>query len=108
MGLNPIGNPEWPKQTADLLESVTTKIRESTTAKVVTVVRAAVFGLLAAILGMIIAVLALICVTRALQLLIGIFTDHDRSVWIAYLAIGALFCAIGALLMSKRHAPSSD
>ncbi len=106
MGLNPIGNPDWPKQTADLLESVTTKIREGATTKVVTVVRAAVFGLLAAILVVIVAVLALICATRALQLLIGIFTDHERSVWIAYLAIGALFCTLGALLMSKRHAPS--
>ncbi len=108
MGLNPIGNPDWPKQTADLLESVTTKIRESTTARIVTVARMLVFGLLAAVLGLVALVLVLITATKALQLLLAWPLDHDTSVWISYLGIGGLFCLVGALLMAKRHTPAGD
>ena len=108
MGLNPLGNPDWPKQTADLLESVTTKIRQNTTARVVTLARVLVFGLLAAVAGLVALVLVLIIATRSLQLLIAIFVDHGTSVWISYLAVGGLFCLGGMFLMAKRHAPAPE
>jgi hypothetical protein len=108
MGLNPIGNPDWPKQTADLLEKVTSGIRDKTTKPVVAVTRALVFGLLAAFVGLVAIVLLLVIATRTLQVLIALPLDHDSSVWISYLVVGGLFCLVGMLLMGKRHAPGDD
>ncbi len=105
MGLNPLGNPDWPRQTADLLENVTTSIRNKTTKPVVMLTRGLVFGLLAAFGGMVAVVLLLVIATRCLQMLIALPLDHDSSVWISYLIVGGLFCILGLLLMAKRHAP---
>ena len=108
MGLNPLGNPDWPKQTADLIEKFTGTVRDKTTKPIVTVARGVVFGLLAAAGGLVALVLLLIVATRVLQILIALPLDHRRSVWISYVAVGGLFCVLGLLLMSKRHASSDD
>lgn len=108
MGLNPIGNPDWPKQTAELLEKLTTSVRDKTTKPVVALSRALVFGLLAAFVGFVAVILLLVIATRSLQLLIALPLDHDSSVWISYLAVGGVFCVVGLLLMAKRHAPTDD
>ena len=105
MGLNPLGNPDWPKQTADLLENVTSSIRSKTTKPLVLVARGLVFGLVAAFGAMVMMVLLLVLLTRSLQFLIALPLDHDSSVWISYLVVGGLFCLAGLLLMAKRHAP---
>ena len=34
--------------------------------------------------------------------------DHNTSVWIADIVVGALFLAFGAFLMAKRHAPAES
>jgi ABC-type antimicrobial peptide transport system permease subunit len=104
MGLNPLGNPDWPRQTADLLEKVTGSIRSKTTKPLVLIARGLVFGLIAAFGGMVMVVLVLVLLTRTLQILIALPLDHDTSVWISYLVVGGLFCVVGWLLMSKRHA----
>jgi ABC-type antimicrobial peptide transport system permease subunit len=104
MGLNPLGNPDWPKQTADLLENLTTSIRNKTTKPLVMLTRALVFGLIALFGGLVAIVLVLILATRSLQMLIALPLDHDTSVWISYLVVGGLFCVVGVLLMAKRHA----
>jgi hypothetical protein len=108
MGLNPIGNPDWPKQTADLLENLTSSIRDKTSKPVILISRALVFGLLAAFAGVVAIVLLLVIATRVLQVLIALPLDHDTSVWISYLVVGGLFCVVGLLLMTKRHAPHDD
>ena len=104
MGLNPLGKPDWPKQTADLLENLTTSIRNKTTKPLVMLTRALVFGLIALFGGLVAIVLVLILATRSLQMLIALPLDHDTSVWISYLVVGGLFCVVGVLLMAKRHA----
>jgi hypothetical protein len=102
MGLNPLGNPDWPKQTADLLEKFTSQVREKTTNKAVIAVRAVVYGVLIAFGAFIALILLLIVALRALQALIAWPLDHDTSVWISYVGIGGLFCLVGVLLMASR------
>lgn len=108
MGLNPIGNPEWPRQTAELVERVVGSVRSKTTDKLVTIIRAVVYGLLIAIAAFVGLILATILFTRLLQfgiakLPIGDRPRHARSVWISYLFIGVVLIAAGLLAMSKRH-----
>ena len=66
MGLNPIGNPEWPKQTAELVERVVGTVRSKTTDKLVTIVRAVVYGLLITVAATVGLILVLILLTRGL------------------------------------------
>ena len=80
MGLNPIGNPDWPKQTADLLEQAhELDPRQDDQAGRSAITRALVFGLLAAFVGLVAVVLLLVIATRALQILIALPLDHDTQ-----------------------------
>ena len=108
MGLNPIGHPEWPKQTAELVERVVGTVRSKTTDKLVTIVRAVVYGLLIAVAATVGLILVLILLTRGLQWVVALLhvgdrPRHARAVWISYLFLGVVFIAGGLLFMSKRH-----
>ncbi|MEZ5215215.1 MAG: hypothetical protein R2705_07085 [Ilumatobacteraceae bacterium] len=108
MGLNPIGNPDWPKQTVDLIENFTSQVREKATNKAVVAVRAVVFGLLLAFGAFISLILLLIVLTRSLQALIAWPFDHDTAVWISYLILGGVFLLGGMLAMRTRHSSSDS
>ncbi len=109
MGLNPIGNPEWPKQTAQLVERVVGSVRSKTTDKLVIIIRAVVYGLLIGIAAFVGLILATVLFTRLLQWgiafvpFIGDAPRHARAVWISYLLMGAVLVAAGLFAMSKRH-----
>ena len=104
---NPLTDPNWAADVADLVEDKVQRFRHMTTDKVVMLTRSLVFGLLGLILGIALAVLALIAVTRGLQALLGLGVSHETSVWASYLIMGGLLSLIGALLMRKRHRPDS-
>ncbi len=100
---------DWPQQaTSKLVETVGT-IRSKTSGPAIRISRAIVYGLVALILALITLPLILIGLTR---LLIGSIdsgflwfvpgVEHDKAVWIAYIAIGGLLTAIGMALWSKR------
>jgi predicted lysophospholipase L1 biosynthesis ABC-type transport system permease subunit len=103
MGLNPIGNPNWAKETADLVERLVTSVRDKTTKPIVLLARGLVFGLLGAIVGLVSLMLVIIVSLRLLQMLWALPFDHDSSVWISYLTIGGIFVLAGWLAMSRRH-----
>ena len=104
MGLNPIGNPDWAKQTADTVEQLVSTIRDRTTTPIVRLTRGLVFGLLAAFAGGIAFLLLIIILLRLVQMVWAVPFDHDSSVWISYATVGGIFVVLGWLLMSRRHA----
>lgn len=103
MGLNPIGNPDWPKETADTIERLVGMLRDRTTKPAVTIVRGLVFGLLGAFIGLIALTAGIIMVLRVLQLLWAVPFDHDTSVWLSYFTVGGIFCLASVFLMMRRH-----
>lgn len=90
---------DWAAEVADRIDDVVAKVRANTSDKLVGIARIVVYGLLAAILGLTAAVLLLILFFRLLAVIPG-------EVWIAYLAFGGLFVAVGLFLWSKRTAPA--
>lgn len=102
MAANPLNDPNWPAQLADRVVGLVGTVRDKTTRPVITITRAVVYGLLAAILGLMALVLALIALTRGLQSLFELFLSWDRAVYLSYLVLGGILCAVGALLMAKR------
>jgi len=104
---NPLTDPNWATDVADLVETKVQRFRELTTDRIVMLTRAVVFGLLAMILGVALLILLLIGTTRALQALLGLGVSDPASVYLSYLILGGLLCIIGALLMRKRHEPVS-
>ena len=104
MGLNPIGNPDWAKQTADAVEQLVNTIRDRTTTPIVQLTRAVVFGLLGAFAGGIAFVLLIVIMLRLVQMVWAVPFDHDSSVWLSYATVGGIFVVIGWLFMSRRHA----
>jgi len=100
---NPLTDPNWATDVADLVETKVQAFRERTTDRVVMLTRGLVFGLLGGILGLALAVLFLIGLTRGLQSLLQLGMNDERSVYVSYFIIGAIFVLIGIILMKKRH-----
>lgn len=100
---NPLTDPNWASDVADLVESKVQGFRARTTDRIVILTRALVFGLLAVILGTALAVTLLIALTRGLQALLALGVSEPRAVYLSYLLIGAVFCLVGIVLMRKRH-----
>ena len=102
MAGNPLNDPNWPAQLADRVVGIVGAVRDRTTKPLVTATRGVVFGLLAAILGIVAVVLTLLAATRGLQAVFDTFLSWDRAVYVSYLVLGGILCALGAFLMSKR------
>lgn len=107
---NPLHDPTWAAHVADTIERFVGNIRDKTTDKVVTAVRALVFGLIIAAAAMGVLVLAVIIGTKLLQGLVRFptRTDHDSAVWISYLAMSALLFLGGAVCMRKRFSGGNE
>lgn len=102
---NPLTDPNWASDVADLVETKVHSFREKTTDRIVVLARGVVFGLLASILGLALFVVFMIALTRGVQALLGLGVSDGRAVYLSYFIIGALFCLIGVVLMKKRHSP---
>ncbi len=87
---------DWPAQAADLIVDKVDLVRSKTTGPILTVARAAVFGIIALGLGAMAAILLLIGLVRVLD------TVVPSSVWAAYLILGAVFTLTGAFVFRKR------
>jgi hypothetical protein len=88
----------------DTVDLVVATVNDKAVRPAVVAARAVVFGVIIALVGLLILILLGVGLLRLLN---SYATDHH--VWIAYLALGALFSGGGAFLYSKRGvAPSND
>ena len=101
---NPLTDPHWASELADVIDLYLGKIRSTVTNRAVTVVRAVVFGLIIVIVAPVAITLLIIIVTKSLQRLIDLGTDHDTAVWISYMVIAAVLIIAGSVLMGRRYA----
>jgi hypothetical protein len=102
---NPLTDPNWAAELADTVERVVGTVRDKATKPAVHVTRGIVFGLLAAFLGVAALTLALIGITRGIQALLDLVVSWERAVYLSYLIVGGILCALGALFFRKRHSP---
>ena len=107
---NPLTDPTWATNVADSIERVVGTVRDKTTAKVVTAVRAIVFGVIILCGALAAVTLGIIVAAKLLEGLVRFptRTDHNSSVWIAYLVMSALLFLAGTFCMRKRFTPSKD
>lgn len=103
---NPFTDPNWAPDLANTVERVVSSVREKATDKVVILVRAIVFGVVIGIAGLAALILGIILSTRLLQVVAGrIFrTDHDSTVWVAYIVMGVVMLVLGWVAMRLRVA----
>jgi hypothetical protein len=102
---NPLTDPNWAADIADSVDQYVGKVRTTVTERAVYAVRAVVFGIIIAIATPVSITLIVILGTKFLQSLIGLFTDHDSSVWISYMLLGVVLVIGGAFTMRKRFEP---
>ncbi len=102
---NPLTDPNWAADLADTVDEYVGKVRTTVTERAVYAVRAVVFGIIIAIAAPVTITLVVILVTKFLQSVIGLFTDHDSSVWISYTVLGLAMVIGGAFTMRKRYEP---
>ena len=95
---------DWPTQAADAVVSYVDRVKSSTTDRVMSLAKAAVFTSFAAIVGVLLAILMLVGVFRAADRLRDIIVAD--SVWLTYLSLGVIFVIIGQLLFARRKSAS--
>ena len=100
---NPLTDPNWAPDLAEQITTFVGNVRDKTTNNAVKAVRGVVFGLLGLFLGLVTIVLLLIISTRALQSLLDIWFEWDKSVYLSYFVVGGILTLAGMLLMTKRH-----
>jgi hypothetical protein len=91
---------EWPARAADAIVNVVGVVRDKTTGRITTLARGLVFGLFAVVLGTAVMVMAIIAAIRLLD------EALPSGVWLAYLVLGVVVMAAGALVFRKRNQPA--
>jgi multisubunit Na+/H+ antiporter MnhB subunit len=76
-------------------------VRDKTTVPVHKAARAVVYGLIGVVVGTITLVLLVVAIFR-LHVYIPAGENEGRKVWIAYVAVGAIFVLLGGLLWRRR------
>lgn len=100
---NPLTDPNWATEVTEQITTFVGGIREKTTDNAVKVVRGVVFAMIGLFLGLVAIVLLLIISTRALQSLLDIWFEWDKSVWLSYFIVGGILTLGGLFLMSRRQ-----
>ncbi|CAB4605223.1 MAG: hypothetical protein F2534_04570 [Actinobacteria bacterium] len=110
MAGNPLNDPNWAPELANLVDRYVGLVRDNVTGKAVTAVRGIVFGVVVALTSIAALILGLILGTRLLQRLVNIggFIDRDSSVWVSYMVIGGILVLAGMFCMRKRHTPTTE
>jgi len=99
---------DFPTRIADLLESLTTRIRAMTVDRVAKVVTFVTLGMVAITLVMVTFVFFLIGLFRIVEELIFKACDCSQAMEISYGTVGGLFVLTGALLWSRRSRTKSE
>jgi hypothetical protein len=86
----------------DTVDLVVATVNDKAVRPAVVAARAIVFGVIIGVVALAVAVLLSVGFIRLAD---SYLTDHH--VWIAYLALGAIFCAGGAFAYSKRGPAAS-
>src|ERR1700687_1794009 len=98
---------DWTAVAADRIESAVTKVRDTTTTRLVTAARALVYGLVAAVLGVTVLLLLAIAAIRILDVYLahlhwaGLNNPPGRSVWGADPLLGGILTLPGLFLLRK-------
>ena len=104
---NPLTDPNWADETTETVVRLMGTVRDKATTPVVYAARGLVFGIIAVFLGLFALMLFLIGLTRGIQSGLDQVVDHERAVYISYLAIGGIFSLVGLLLFKKRNSSAA-
>lgn len=83
----------------DTIDTVVATVNDKAVRPAIVAARGIVFGIIIAVVGLVVLLLLGVGVVRLLT--DDVFHQH---VWITYLALGGLFCAVGAFAYSRRGA----
>ena len=107
MAGNPLNDPNWAPELANLVDRYVGFVRDNVTGKAVTAVRGLVFGLIIAFTSIAAVILMVILGTKLLQRIVNIggWIDRDSSVWVSYMVVGGILFLAGLFCMRKRRTP---
>lgn len=100
---NPLTDQNWATEVTEQITTFVAGVRAKTTDNAVKVVRGIVFAMIGLFLGLVAVVLLLVLVTRALQSLLDIWFEWDKSVWLSYFIVGGILTLGGLFMMSRRQ-----
>ena len=100
---NPLTDPNWATEVTEQITTLVGSVREKTADNVIKAVRGVVLAMIGLFLGIVAIILLLVIATRALQSLLDIWLEWDKSVWASYFIVGGILTLGGLFLMSRRQ-----
>jgi hypothetical protein len=95
---------QWTAKALDTVDTVVATVNDKAVRPAIVAARGVVFGIIIGLIGLVISVL--LCV-GLMRLMVVYIPGHH--VWVSYFILGAIFCAGGTFLYSKRgSAPSAN
>ncbi len=93
---------DWATEVTGYIERTVANVRDRTVKPAHTATRYLVYGLIAVFMVATLLVLLATVTFRAVVLLANALPAPHDNAWIAWIALGGMFCAIGAFLWSRR------
>ena len=93
---------DWAVETTQYIEKTVANIRDRTVKPAYAATHYLVYGLIATFLGAAVVGVITILSFRGLVIAANSLPGPQDNAWIAWSVLGGMFCAIGALLWSKR------
>jgi uncharacterized BrkB/YihY/UPF0761 family membrane protein len=100
---NPLTDPNWATEVTEQITTLVGSVREKTADNAIKAVRGVVLAMIGLFLGLVAIILLLVISTRALQSLLDIWLEWDKSVWASYFIVGGILTLGGLFLMSRRQ-----
>jgi hypothetical protein len=94
---------QWTAKALDTIDTVVATVNDKAVRPAVVAARGVVFGI---IIGVVALATLVFLVVGVMRLMVVYIPGHH--VWVPYLALGAVFCALGTFLYSKRGPAASS
>lgn len=94
---------DWAAEAADRIERVVGTVRDNTSTRAVTVVRAIVYGLFGAIVSFALVIFVVIAGGRFLNVVLPDSWFGEDHMWAVYLLVGLVLVIAGTVMWYFRH-----
>jgi hypothetical protein len=98
----PSFSDQWTAKALDTVDTVVATVNDKAVRPAIVAARGVVFGIIIGLIGLVILVLLCVGIMRLLNVYIP-----GHHVWVSYFILGAVFCAGGIFLYTKRGSASS-
>ena len=98
---------DWAAETAGLIDKTVANIRNVTVAPAHRIARYVVYGVMLTGIALTILTLLVFLAFRGLVILANLLPAPHNNAWVAWVALGGIFCGAGTFCWGRRQRPTA-